>query len=329
MLRIGVLGYGYWGPNIVRNIVSIPGVTVSWIADINPATLRIIPRQYPTIRVTQNTKDVFEDPKTDAVIIVTPPSTHFSLAKAAVVAGKHVLVEKPMTTVPRDGAKLITLATQKKKILMVDHTFIYTPAVMQLKKIITSGTLGEIISVDSVRTNLGLFQKDSNVVSDLAVHDFSIMDYLFGIPATAISATGLSHGSLKQEAVAYVSAHYGKRIFLHTHVSWLSPIKIRRMIFVGTKKMAVYDDMEPSEKIKIYDKSVTVTKELRVGYRSGAAFVPRLGSEEALAGVVRQFVRSIKTGKPPRSDGNQGLLVVRCITAATKSLRRGGKAVFL
>lgn len=327
MLSIAVIGYGYWGPNIVRNLATLSGVRVSWVADINPATLSTIPRQYPTIRVTRDTNDILRDPKTNAVIIVTPPSTHFPLATQALLAGKHVLVEKPMTTNPGDATKLIALASKNKKILMVDHTFIYTPAVMQLKKIIESGTLGEIRTVDSVRTNLGLFQKDSNVVSDLAVHDFSIMDYLFGQKPTSISATGMMDSSLKQETVAYVSTHYGKHIFLHTHVSWLSPIKIRRMIFVGTKKMAVYDDMEPSEKIKIYDKSVTVTKELRVGYRSGAAFVPRLGSEEALTGIVRQFVRSIRTGKPAQSDGTQGLLVVRCITAATKSLRSGGKTI--
>ena len=329
MIRIGVIGYGYWGPNIVRNLVSLPRVTVSWVSDINPTTLRTIPRLYPTIRVTQNTSDVFDDPKTDAVIIVTPPSTHFPLALKALKAKKHVLVEKPMTTSPKDAAKLIALAARNKKILMVDHTFVYTPAIMQLKKIIQSGTLGEIRSVDSVRTNLGLFQKDSNVISDLAVHDFSIMDYLFRLTPTSISATGLTDGSLKQETVAYVSTHYGKRVFLHTHVSWLSPIKIRRMIFVGTKKMAVYDDMEPSEKIKIYDKSVSVTKELRVGYRSGAAFVPRLGTEEALSGLVREFTRAIVSGKQPRTDGTQGFLVVRCIEAATKSLRSGGKSIRL
>ena len=319
MINIGVLGYGYWGPNIVRNLVSLPQASVSWICDLNPKVLTMIPRQYPTIKTTKNIDDVFGDPKTHAVVIVTPPSTHFALAKAALRAGKHVLVEKPMTQTVKESKSLISLARAKKKILMVDHTFLYTPAVRKLKEIIDRGTLGRVFYVDSVRTNLGLFQKDSNVVSDLAVHDFSIMDYLFGKPPSSVRATGLQHIVLAQETVAYIRARYPGDLFLHCHVSWLSPIKIRRMIFVGTKKMAVYDDIEPSEKIKIYDKSVSVTT-LHVGYRSGNAIVPKLGVEEGLFGVVSEFVRSIRTGREPLTGGTQGLLVVRCIETATKSL---------
>lgn len=319
MITIGVIGYGYWGPNIVRNIVSLQGAAVSWICDLNPAVLKPIPRQYPTIQTTGNVNDVLTDPKTHAVIIATPPSTHFPLAKAAFNAGKHVLVEKPMTQSSQDARALVALSKKKNKILMVDHTFLYTPAVKKLKEIIGRGTLGRVFYVDSVRTNLGLFQKDSNVISDLSVHDFSIMDYLFGAAPATVVATGIKHVVFNQETAAYVNARYPRDLFLHCHVSWLSPVKIRRMMFVGTKKMAVYDDIEPSEKIKIYDKSVSVTA-LRVGYRSGNVIAPKLGVQEALFGVVSEFVRSIKSGKPPLSNGTQGLLVVRCIEKATQSL---------
>jgi len=327
MINIAVIGYGYWGPNIVRNLALLSGVRISWICDMNPKVLADIPRQYPTIKTTKNTDDIFNDKKTDAVIIATPPKTHFSLAKAAFDAGKHVLVEKPMTTTSIEAKTLIKLAHTKKKTLMVDHTFLYTPAVRKLKEIIAHGTLGRVFYVDSVRTNLGLFQKDSNVVEDLAVHDFSIMDYLFSGKPISIAATGMNHQDLKQETVAYITAHYPTDLFLHCHVSWLSPIKIRRMIIVGTKKMVVYDDMEPSEKIRIYDKSVTVTHDLRMGYRSGAVIIPKLGVQEALSGVVSEFVRAIRTNKPPLTGGTQGALVVHCVEAATKSLRSGGKAI--
>lgn len=317
MLKIAVIGYGYWGPNIVRNLARLPGVSISWVCDANPKVLSRI----TNLRVTQRIEDVFGDQKTDAVIIVTPPSTHFSLAKAALMNNKQVLVEKPLTTHSKDAETLVRLAKKQKRTLMVDHTFIYTPAIKLLKKIILAKTLGEIRSVDSVRTNLGLFQKDSNVLFDLAVHDFSIMDYLFGKIPTKIFATGIKDPSLGQETVAYVSAQYGNRLFLHTHVSWLSPVKIRRMIFVGSKKMLVYDDIEPSEKIKIYDKSVTMSRELQVGYRSGSVFIPHIGVEEGLFGMVTEFVRAIRTGKPPITDGVQGLRVVRCIEAANLSFR--------
>ncbi len=335
MVKIAVIGYGYWGPNIVRNLSLLPGASVSWVCDVNPKVLASIPLQYPTVKTTKRIDDVFADPQTHAVIIVTPPSTHFSLARKAILAGKHVLVEKPLTTSEKDARTLLSQAQRAKKTLMVDHTFLFTPAVRKLKDILTRGALGRVFYVDSVRTNLGLFQKDSNVVADLAVHDFSIMHYLFGKSPTRISATGIAQEDLHQETVAHIAATYDSMLFLHSHVSWLSPIKIRRMILVGTKKMAVYDDMEPSEKIKIYDKSVSVTSDpkqayaLRVGYRSGTAVVPKLDVGEALFGVVSEFVRSVNTGKPPLTDGNQGLLVVRCIEAATKSLRREGKPISL
>lgn len=317
MITIAVIGFGYWGPNIVRNVMALPGARISWVCDVNPKALSLIS---PSIRVTKRIEEVLEDKKTDAVIIVTPPSSHFSLAKKALESNKHVLVEKPMTTTSKDAATLAKLAKMKKKTLMVDHTFLYTPAVRKLKEIIDRGTLGQVFYVDSVRTNLGLFQKDSNVIADLSVHDFSIMDYLFGMAPSSITAVGARHLIFHQETVAYVSARYPNNLFFHGHVSWLSPVKIRTMIFVGTKKMLVYDDIEPSEKIKIYDKNVTVTHDLRVGYRSGAIAIPHIGVEEGLYRVVAEFARAIQTGKPPISSGTQGALVVRSIEEATKSL---------
>lgn len=315
MIRIAVIGYGYWGPNIVRNVQALPQADISWICDMNP---KVLPKG---IRTTTRPEDVFSDAKTDAVVIATPPSTHYPLAKIALMNNKHVLVEKPLATTSIDAEALVKLAKKNKKTLMVDHTFIYTPAIKLLNKIIHAKTLGEIKSVDSVRTNLGLFQKDSNVLFDLAVHDFSIMDYLFNQTPTHITATGIKEKALGQETVAYVNVHY-PNFFMHTHVSWLSPIKIRRMIFVGSKKMLVYDDMEPSEKIKIYDKSVTVSRELQVGYRSGSVFIPHIGVEEGLFGMMTEFVRAIRTGKPPITDGSQGLRVVRCIEEANLSMHK-------
>lgn len=328
MIHIAVIGYGYWGPNIVRNLLATPSVSVSWICDMNP---KVLPR---TIRTTTHPEDIFADLQTNAVIIATPPSTHAALAKAALLSNKHVLVEKPMATSVKDAQMLVTLAQKQKKTLMVDHTFLYTPAVRLLKKIITAKTLGTIISVDSVRTNLGLFQKDSNVIADLAVHDFSIMDYLFTATPKNITATGRKDRSLDQETVAYICAEYPGNLFFHTHVSWLSPVKIRRMTFVGTKKMLVYDDIEPSEKIKIYDKSVTVIRakhlqDLRVGYRTGAISIPNIPTQEGLFRMVKEFVQTIRTGKLPIADGSQGLRVVRCIEEATTSLRSGGKTILL
>ncbi len=329
MIRIAVIGFGYWGPNIVRNLAQLPSARISWVCDTNLKVLKDIPRQYPTIKTTKNAENIFSDTNTDAVIIATPPSTHFHLAKTAITSGKHVLVEKPMTRTPAEAKKLIQLARDKKKILMVDHTFLYTSAVRKLKEIVQKGVLGKIFYVDSVRTNLGLFQKDSNVISDLSVHDFSIMDYLFGTKPISVTATGMSHANFNQETVAYISAQYPNSVFMHAHVSWLSPMKIRRMIIVGTKKMAVYDDIEPSEKIRIYDKSVTVTHDLHMGYRSGSVTIPKLGVREALSGVTAEFVRAIRTGTSPLTDGTQGALVVRCVEAATKSLRSRGKTIRL
>jgi predicted dehydrogenase len=333
MIRIAIIGYGYWGPNIVRNFSKIPNVTISWVVDVNPKTLTEIPLIYPTIKTTSTIADVINDGTTDAVVIVTPPSTHFTLAKLALSHGKHVLIEKPMTQTVTEGKKLVALSKKKKLTLMVDHTFIYTPAITLLKSIVQSGSLGELYSIDCVRTNLGILQKDSNVIYDLACHDFSIIDYLTGSIPKTISASGITQKQLGQETFGYINAQYKNNLFVHTFVSWLSPIKIRRMIFVGTKKMLIYDDIEPTEKIKIYDKGVSFAKDpknayqLRVGYRSGDVTIPHIDVEEGLSGMAKEFIHAIVTGKKPLTDGTMGLRVVQCLEGATKSMRSNGKTI--
>jgi len=332
MIHVAVVGYGYWGPNIVRNFSRLDGVGVSWGVDLNPKTLKEIPLLYPNIKTTTKIVDVLADKTIDAVIIVTPPSTHYHLASLCLRHGKHVLVEKPLTQTVTEARALIALAKKKRKILMVDHTFIYTPAVQYLHKLIHSRVLGNIYYVDSVRTNLGLLQKDSNVVHDLAVHDFSIIDYLFGKIPNTLSVTGYFQKEIKQETVAHITATY-PNLFVHCHVSWMSPVKIRRMVFVGTKKMVVYDDIEPSEKIKIYDKGVSFIKDpkqalqLRIGYRNGDVVVPNIHIEEGLYGMAKEFIHAVKTKKKPVTDGAMGLRVVRALTKATISLRSGGKRI--
>jgi predicted dehydrogenase len=331
MIRIGVIGFGYWGPNIVRNFSRQKDAVVSWICDIDPQALTRIAYQYPEVKTTMDYRDILSDAAVDAVVIVTPIVTHFSLASEAIRAGKHVLVEKPMTQTASQAQKLVALARKKKKILMVDHTFIYTPAVRYIKQLISRGGLGDIYAIDSVRTNLGLIQTTSNVIYDLAVHDFSIIDNLFGLLPVTLSVTGILQKDIRQETVAHIAATYSGGLFFHAHVSWLSPVKIRRMIFTGTKKMLVYDDIEPSEKIKIYDKGVSFTKDpeeslrLRIGYRNGDIIIPEIPMEEGLFGMAGEFVRSVRTGTPPLSDGRSGAAVIRCLELATKSLRTGGK----
>jgi predicted dehydrogenase len=333
MIRIAIIGYGYWGPNIVRNFATMPHVSISWIVDINPKTLINIPKLYPNIQTTSDIRDVLKDPHTQAVVIVSPAHTHFSLAHQVLKAGKHVLVEKPLTQTTRDASTLVRLAKKKKKILMVDHTFIYTPAIRKLKKIISSGQLGRIVYIDSVRTNLGLLQKDSNVIEDLAVHDFSIIDYFFGLLPETISATGLVQKEIKQESIAHITAMYPNNLFVHCHVSWLSPVKIRRMIIVGTKKMALYDDIEPSEKIKIYDKGISFipdpkqSLQQRIGYRSGSVVVPHIDIQEGLFGMTKDFIHAIRTNRQPITDGAMGLRVVHLLVKSTVSLRHGGKPI--
>jgi predicted dehydrogenase len=334
VLTLGLIGFGYWGPNLLRNFLALsPHVRVLQIADISASVLKSIETQFPSIRTTVDPDEIMHNPDVDAVAIVTPVSTHFALAKRALQNKKHVLLEKPMTIRAKDSEKLTSLANKNKKILMVDHTFLYTPAVEKIKEIVDSGELGHIISIDATRTNLGLLQKDTNVIYDLACHDLSIIDYILNSSPLSVSATGMKHEKINQESVAHLSLQYKNSVFVHSHISWLSPIKIRMIMCIGTKKMLVYDDMEPSEKIKIYDKSVSVVQDvqnlnqLRIGYRSGDMVAPNLAIREGLEGVTKAFYTSCMRGTQPISDGKNGLEIVKILEAATKSIRNNGKTI--
>lgn len=320
MINVAIIGFGYWGPNLARNFHALPNASLSFICDLDPKLLSRAKKLYPNVAITRKFDDVLRDAKTDAVVIATPISTHVPLATAFLKAGKHVLVEKPLAPTTREAQALVRLAKAKKRILAVDHTYLFTPEVEKIRDIINDGQLGKIFFVDSVRTNLGLIQKDSNVIFDLATHDFSILDFLFGATPNNISATGFSPKNVHQEAVAYITAQYPHNIFFHSHVSWLSPVKIRTMIFVGTKKMLVYNDMEQTEKIKIYDTGIDV-RQRRIGYRIGSVVSPHLPITEALTGMANDFISAITKKKTPRSHGEMGVRVVRAIEAATASIR--------
>lgn len=328
MTNIAIIGFGYWGPNLARNFSTTPNTRIRWICDLNPKLLQEARRLYPSTQITTNIRDVLHNTTTSAVVIATPLATHVPLARLALAANKHVLVEKPLALGAKEARQLERFAKARKRVIMVDHTYLYTPEVSKIYDIIRSGTLGNVFFVDSVRTNLGLVQTDTNVIYDLATHDFSIVDFLFGKEPQMISATGFSHKGMKQEAVAYITARYPQGLFFHTHVSWLSPAKVRTMTFVGSKKMLVYNDMEPSEKIKIYDKGISITQ-LRIGYRTGSMIAPHFPIKEGLAGMAAEFVSAVTTGKKPLSDGMSALRVVRCVETATKSIRTGGKTITL
>ncbi|MBE8986230.1 Gfo/Idh/MocA family protein [Nostoc sp. LEGE 12450] len=335
IINIGVIGYGYWGPNLVRNFVEMPGVQVRTVSDFNPQLLAKVQARYPTIQVTKDCRDIFTDPKIDAVAIATPVSTHFELALAALQAGKHVLVEKPMTTTSEQAMRLIEEAEKRNLVLMVDHTFVYTGAVRKMHDLIATNSLGDIYYYDSVRVNLGLFQHDVNVIWDLAVHDLSIMSYLLPSKPYAVSATGISHVPGEPENIAYLTLFFEKNLIAHINVNWLAPVKIRRTLIGGSQRMIVYDDLEPSEKVKIYDKGITVNGnsesmyQMMIGYRTGDMYSPKLDMTEALKTEGLHFMNCIEKGDRPITDGEAGLRVVRILEAATQSLKQQGRLIEL
>lgn len=335
MINIGVIGYGYWGPNLVRNFSEIPDAIVRMVADLDSRKLEGVQRRYPTIKTASNFMEVINDPAVDAVAIATPVSTHFELAMAALKAGKHVWVEKPMTETSLQARKLIDEAQKRKLILIVDHTFIYTGAVMKMGEIIRHGDLGKIYYYDSIRVNLGLFQRDVNVISDLAVHDFAILDYLLDEHPSAVSASGLTHFPGSPENLAYVTLFYDSGTIAHVNVNWMAPVKVRQVLVGGSQKMIVYDDMQTSEKVKVYDSGVSFTNDpaqiyqMRVGYRTGDMWAPKLQTTEALSAEGAHFLKCISTGEAPTTDGELGLRVVELIEAATSSMRGKGETVYL
>ena len=328
MIKIGIIGYGYWGPNLVRNFSETPGATVAAVADLSTKQLELVQRRYPTVKTTTDFRDLLNDPTIDAIAIATPVSTHFELGMAALRAGKHLWLEKPMTETSEQARRLVEEAERRQLVLIVDHTFIYTGAVRKMKELIDAGELGRIYYYDSIRVNLGLFQRDVSVISDLAVHDFSILDYLLGEHPVAVSANGTNHFPGTPENLAYVTLFYDSGTIAHTNVSWLAPVKVRQIHVGGSKKMITYDDLEPSEKIKVYDKGVSFTddpqkiQEMRVGYRTGDMWAPKLSGAEALAVEGAHFVDCIVNGKVPTTDGQLGLRVVETIEACHHSMRR-------
>jgi predicted dehydrogenase len=332
MINVGVIGYGYWGPNMVRNFYANQDAKVLKVSDLSKDRLALVESGYPTIKTTTDFKELVKDPEIDAVVIATPVSHHFPAAKEALESGKHVLLEKPMTATVEESEKLIELAEKKNVKLMVDHTFLYTGAVRKMKELVQSGELGDLYYFDSVRVNLGLFQHDINVVWDLAPHDFSIMDFLLQKDPEMVSAVGVCHlGDL--ENMAYVTVQYPGNLLGHLHVNWLAPVKVRTTLIGGTKKMIVYDDTEPSEKVKIYDKGVNYHEkkedvyQMLVQYRSGDMLAPKLEASEALKLVSREFTDSINENRKPLTDGVAGLRVVKLLQSATESMKQKGKVV--
>jgi len=335
MMNVGLIGYGYWGPNLLRNFAETSGVTVRAVSDLDVKKLESVQRRYPAVRVEHDFMSLIHDPGIDAIAIATPVSTHFELAMAALKAGKHVWVEKPMAETSVQAEQLVKEATQRKLTLMVDHTFIYTGAVRKMKEIVSSGELGRALYYDSIRVNLGLFQRDVNVISDLAVHDFSILEYLLGEHPMAVSASGMNHFPGTPENLAYITLFYESGMIAHANVNWLAPVKIRQILLGGDKKMIVYDDLEASEKVKVYDRGVNFTDDpqkiyqLRVGYRSGDMWAPQLNMTEALKVACEHFVQCAAAGEQPITDGGLGFRVVEIIEAATRSMRARGETVHL
>jgi predicted dehydrogenase len=335
MINIGIVGYGYWGPNLVRNFAETPGATVAAVADLDTAKLELVRRRFPAVKTTTNFQDLLADASIDAIAVATPVSTHFEIGMAALRAGKHLWLEKPMAETSYQAHKLVDEAERRGRVLIVDHTFIYTGAVRKMGEIIKSGDLGRVYYYDSIRVNLGLFQRDVSVISDLAVHDFSILDYLLGEHPVAVSASGINHFPGTPENLAYITLFYSSGTIAHANVSWLAPVKVRQILVGGSKKMITYDDLEPSEKIKIYDKGVSFTddpqqiQEMRVGYRTGDMWAPKLAVTEALRVEGEHFVDCIEHGKTPETDGRLGLRVVELIEAATSSMRGKGETVYI
>jgi predicted dehydrogenase len=332
-VRVGVIGYGYWGPNVARNIYSLDNCEIVSVCDQNPASLRRASQALAGIELTTNSAELLASPKIDAIAVVTPVWTHFELAKAALENGKHVFVEKPFTSTRQQAEELIELADRAHLKIMVDHTFLFNGAVRKIRELVDAGTLGQLYYFDSTRVNLGLFQHDVNVVWDLAPHDLSIMDYIIDAKPEALVATGGRHVNGHAD-MAFITIYFPGDVVAHINVNWLSPVKVRTTLIGGEKKMLVWNDLEPDEKIKIYDKGVQITDgkgvyELLVSYRSGDVWAPKVEQSEALKVELAYFMDCILKDRTPFNDGAAGLRVVKLLEAADQSLRDKGKIVTL
>jgi len=333
MIKIGVIGYGYWGPNIVRNFIAIPNCRVTRISDIDPESLSRVNSLYPSIETSTHVDDILNSTEIDAVGVITPVSTHYEFALKALLNGKHVFVEKPFTLTSDQAKRLIDEADKRNLVIMVDHTFLFTGAVKKMNQLIGEGALGKLLYYDSTRVNLGLFQHDVNVVWDLAPHDLSIMDHLIKEKAEAVVATGANHFNGLEE-MAYITVFLPNSIIAHINVNWLSPVKVRKTLIGGEKKMLVWNDLEPDEKIKIYDKGIDINSrkgvyDLLVSYRSGDMLAPKVEQTEALRLESEYFVNCIERNEKPINDGESGLRVVQILEASDQSLRNRGELVEL
>ena len=333
MITVGVIGYGYWGPNLVRNFAETPGARVGWVTDLRPERLAVASARYPGVRVSADHRDILNDAGVDAVAVATPVTSHVELAMQALRAGKHVLVEKPLAASSADAERLIAEAAKRRLVLMVDHTFVYTGAVRKMRDLVAAGELGDIYYYDSVRINLGLFQRDVNVLWDLAVHDLSIMDFVLAERPVAVSATGLAHVPGEPENIAYMTMFFDGRLIGHVHANWLSPVKVRRTLLGGSRKMLLFDDVEASDKLRVYDRGISLNPspenvyQMLVGYRAGDMWSPQLAVAEALHTEAAHFIDCVRTGGVPQTGGEAGLRVVRLLEAASESMARQGRPV--
>jgi predicted dehydrogenase len=341
-LRVGVVGAGYWGPNLIRNFTTCPMTEVAAVCDANPARLEAIGRANPHVKLVPSLDQLFEVPGLKAVAIATPVTSHYPIAKRCLEAGLDVMVEKPLAATVQEAQALVDLAAKLGRVLMVDHTYLFSNPVRLIKKLIDAGELGDLYYIDSTRINLGLFQHDVNVIWDLAPHDLSIVDHIIGDPARSISAWGCSHANEDIEDIAYVNVDYGDRMMATFHVNWLSPVKVRQIIFAGSRKSIIFNELNTTEPVKVYGRGIDVTegnpgaaisaeqrRRLQVGYRTGDVWSPHVDAGEALQAAVTHFAECVREGKAPVSDGNLGLRVVRSLEAATRSIRAQGGRVIL
>lgn len=333
-MNVAVIGFGYWGPNLVRNFNNVNECNVAYVCDFREERLAVVNKLYPSVKTTKDLNDIFNNAAVDAVIIATPVFSHFELAKKALQSSKHVLIEKPMTATSTEALELQNIAAQKNLVLMVDHTFLYTSAVQKMKQLIVDGSMGTIKYFDSTRINLGLFQPDVNVLWDLAPHDISILDYLIKDKPHSVNATGVSHTNNGIENIAYLTVNYNSGFIAHFNCSWTSPVKIRMMLLGGDKKMMVFNDLEPTEKIKIYDtgydhKTDEEKRKILVDYRAGDVYIPKIDNKEALFGMASDFINAITNKTEPLSNFQSGLNVIKILEAAQSSIKQNGKEIIL
>jgi predicted dehydrogenase len=335
LVGIGVVGYGYWGPNLARNFADTEGAQLVAICDMDVSKLAVAKRRHPAAVATTEFRDLLKDSRIHALVIATPVHTHYELARAALEAGKHILVEKPLTQTSEQAHRLVEEAERRKLTLMVDHTFLYTPAVQKIRELIIDGSLGDIYYYNGIRASLGLFQSDVNVIWDLAVHDISIIQYILGAHPVAVSATAANHVAGTPENMAHLTLFFQSSCIAHVSVNWLSPVKVRQTLIGGSRQMIVYDDVEATDKVKVYDKGITISgtaknaHEVRIGYRAGDMWAPHLPAKEALKTETEHFIACLHSGASPISNGLNGLQVVEVLEAASRSIATQGNPIHL